>query len=96
LFDFKLISTKARTKLHLEQFTDGVMIAPTQDSPAAKVGLQNYDLIIDFNHQAVSNSNDLIGYIKKQKVGDQVNLTVVRNGKQFSVDVVLAEKPQGK
>jgi S1-C subfamily serine protease len=94
LVDLKLYNANFRAKFHLNDYTDGVLIGPVQNSPAAKAGLQDYDLIIQFNHQAVTDSNDLISYIKKQKVGDRVNLMVVRNGKQYSVDVILEEKPQ--
>jgi S1-C subfamily serine protease len=96
LKDLKLINAKLKSELNLDEYTDGVLIGPIQYSPAAKAGLQDFDLIIKFNNQLISNSNDLINAIKKCKVGDRANMIIVRNGKQFSVDVTLAEKPQEK
>ncbi len=94
--DLKMFNTKFKSKLRLSDYSDGVLIGPVRNSPAARAGLQDYDLIIEFNHQVISDSNDLISAIGKQKPGDTVNLTMVRNGRKFSVDVVLDEKPQGK
>jgi serine protease Do len=94
LLDLKMVSIRSRAKLNLEQYSDGVLIAPTQDSPAIAAGLQTYDLIVAFNHQPITNSNDLISAIKKQKAGDSVDLTIVRKGNPLSLKVTLAEKPQ--
>jgi serine protease Do len=93
LIDLKFLNSKYKTRLNLDEYTDGVLIGPIQNSPAAKAGLRDFDLIIEFNHQSITNSNDLLHAIEKQKVGDQVNFTVVRNGQKFNIDVILAEKP---
>jgi S1-C subfamily serine protease len=93
--DLKMFNTRFKSRLRLSDYSDGVLIGPIRNSPAARAGLQDYDLVIEFNHQPISDSSDLISAINKQKPGNTVNLKVVRNGREFSVDVVLDEKPQG-
>ncbi|HBF35834.1 MAG TPA: peptidase S1 [Firmicutes bacterium] len=94
--DLKMVNARFKSKLHLTDYNDGVLIGPVRNSPAARAGLQDFDLIVEFNHQTVSDSSELISAIAKQKPGDRVNVTFVRNGRKFNVDVVLDEKPQPK
>ncbi len=94
--DLKMFNAKFKSKLRLSEYSDGVLIGPVRNSPAARAGLQDYDLVIEFNHQSISDSSELISAINEQKPGNTVNLTVIRSGRRFSVDVVLDEKPQGK
>ncbi len=60
--------------------TGGVRImglAP--DAPAMKAGLQNNDIIIQFNEQAIDNSRQLISHIQQSKVDSKVELKIWRN-----------------
>ena len=51
------------------------------------------DLITEINHQPVKNSEDLIHYLRKLKVGDKVTLLVIRNGNPVAISLTLGEKP---
>jgi serine protease Do len=66
-------------------------------TPAAKVGLQPNDIIVDFENGPVSNAQDLIQRVASTPVGQQVSLTFLRdtNGKleKKTVQVVLGERP---
>jgi S1-C subfamily serine protease len=77
--------------------------------PADKAGIQggsrvvrvgNYqvpvegDIITAINGQAVTSTQDLTVYLETEtSVGDSVELTIVRNGNQQTVQVVLGEQP---
>jgi putative serine protease PepD len=63
----------------------------TKDSPAAKAGLQEGDVITKFGDKAIGDSDDLVGAVQSGKVGDQVQLTYTRNGEQKTATVTLAE-----
>ncbi len=93
LMDLKVVSARAKLQLGLARYSEGVLIDPVPNSPASQANLQQYDLITEFNHQKVADSNELINLIKKQKVGAKVNLTIIRDGKEYNVDLVLQEKP---
>lgn len=68
-----------------------------QPTPAATVGLQASDIILEFQGVAVSNAQDLIQRVASTPVGQQVTLTYLRdvNGKldKRTATVALAERP---
>lgn len=51
------------------------------------------DIIIAIDGQPVGDMDDLIAYLEAYSVGDQVTLTVIREGDQIDVEVTLAERP---
>jgi serine protease Do len=66
-------------------------------TPAAKVGLQPNDIIVDFENAPVINAQDLIQRVASTPVGQQVSISFLRdiNGKleKKAVQVVLGERP---
>jgi len=64
------------------------------DSPADKAGLQDYDVIIAIDDQAVDNANDLTFKIAETIPGSQVDLTIMRDGKEKNVSVKIGEKDE--
>ena len=69
-----------------------------QPTPAAKAGLQQGDIITEFNGQQVGNSQDLILKVAGTPVGQSATLTFLReaDGKldKHTATVALAERPQ--
>jgi len=65
-----------------------------KDSPADKAGLRQKDIIVAADGKPVDTMDDLIAQIRQKKVGDTLQLTFLRNGKQKTVSVVLVEKPK--
>ena len=75
-------------------------VSPTengQPTPAAKVGLQPNDIIVELENAPVINAQDLIQRVASTPVGQQISLTFLRdvNGKldKKTVQVVLGERP---
>jgi len=65
---------------------EGVMIetvVPT--SLGAALGLQTGDVIVELNKQATHNFDELVGILKMHAVGDEANITFLRNGKKKKV-----------
>ncbi|HLH23539.1 MAG TPA: trypsin-like peptidase domain-containing protein [Chloroflexota bacterium] len=74
--------------------TQGVLVqrvAP--NSPAAKAGLQQGDIITAVDGQKLTEEAALPKYVQKHKSGDTIQLTVVRNGQERTVPVTLADRP---
>src|SRR5215217_3682788 len=68
-----------------------------QPTPAAKVGLQANDIIVEFEKAPVNSAQDLIQRVASTPVGQQVTLSYLRdiNGKfdKKTVSVALSERP---
>lgn len=62
-------------------------------SPADNVGLKEGDIITKIGDRSIDEANSLSTIIGQYKVGDKVKLTFVREGKEQTVEVSLAEAP---
>jgi putative serine protease PepD len=63
----------------------------TPNSPAAKVGIKEGDVITKFGDKTISDADDLINAVQGGNVGDRVDLTYTRNGEQKGATVTLAD-----
>lgn len=62
------------------------------DSPAARAGLQDGDLIIGFGVQPVAAVDDLHRDLTWKRIGTVVPVTVIRHGEKLTIDVTPIEK----
>ncbi|MGN9906498.1 trypsin-like peptidase domain-containing protein [Phytohabitans sp. LJ34] len=65
--------------------------AVTANSPAAKAGLQQGDVVKKFGDKTISDSDDLVAAVQSGKVGDTVQITYSRNGQEQTATATLAE-----
>ncbi|WP_205623398.1 trypsin-like peptidase domain-containing protein [Desulfosporosinus sp. HMP52] len=65
--------------------------AVTLNGPAAKAGIQQGDVITKINDTEIQNSSDLIRELYKNKVGDKVTLTYIRDGQIKQTEAILGE-----
>jgi len=73
----------------------GALVAQVlPDSPAEKAGIQVGDVIVEFNGQAISKSSDLPPLVGATKVGGKVPVTVIREGRSRTLNVVVAALPE--
>jgi serine protease Do len=66
------------------------------DSPAAKAGLKDGDIITKVGGVKIDSTHSLQSLVGKYKVGDKVELTVHRDGKDQTMTVTLEEAPAGQ
>lgn len=59
------------------------------DGPAAKAGLKEKDIITKVNGTAIDEKNSLISLIGRHSVGEKVELTIIRDGKEQKISVTL-------
>ncbi len=64
-----------------------------EGSPAAKAGLRKADIITAVDDEAITQQNSLAQLIGKKRVGQRVQLTVLREGRTLTLELTLAELP---
>ena len=70
--------------------TSGVIVTDFEDnSPAAAAGLEIGDIITKVDGHDISSSAYLRYYLYKHKVGEEMNLTIIRNGRERDISVML-------
>jgi predicted metalloprotease with PDZ domain len=63
-----------------------------EDSPADEAGLEEDDVIISFDGSKITNSDELAKAISEHHPGDEVILTVVREGDEVELKVTLEKR----
>ena len=64
----------------------------TEGGPGAKAGMKSGDIIIKFGPKTVNNIYDFMYAIGDYKAGDKVDVVVLREGKEVTLNVELATK----
>ena len=94
------VSTQTVTADLQQQFglsrSSGILVAEvTPGGPAEKAGIQQGDIITKIDDKDMVVSSDLLVAIRDKKPGDEVDVTVWRNGTTSVISVVLEERPAG-
>jgi len=72
----------------------GALVSQVLDgSPAQDAGLSTGDVIIQYNDEEISFSSELPQLVGRTKVGDEVELVVMRNGKEKEITLKIGELP---
>ncbi len=75
------------------QETDGVKFSDVRPgSPAAKAGFKPGDVLVEFGEMPIHNLYDFTDALRRSKVGDVVNVKVMRDGKPVTAPVKLEER----
>jgi hypothetical protein len=61
-------------------------------SPAAKAGLKAGDILVQFGDKAIKNLYDFTDALRRSKVGDVVEVKVLRDGQPVAVKVTLEQR----
>jgi len=103
------LSPEISNASHLNDTKGILVVDITADSPADKAGIRGGDVltsvdgqdirlggdvIVAIDNQSVRAMEDLLSYLEEQKaVGDNIELSVVRDGKTEHIDLILAARP---
>ena len=68
---------------------DGV----TVESPAAKAGLKQNDVIVEFRGERVKDNEDLVRRVASTPVGTTAPVKIYRDGRQMTLNVVIGRRP---
>lgn len=73
----------------------GALISDLEpDGPADKAGLQNGDIILEFDGESIELSGDLPAIVGQTKPGEEVSVELFRHRKKISKTVAVGELPE--
>lgn len=96
---FRMIDSTVKSQNNLTVDTGALLVkgsqadepAVTVGSAAEKAGLKEGDIILSINGEALTENNPLNVVIQGYKVGDEVTLSVIRNGEEIELKAILQE-----
>ena len=87
---------KADRKLSVDYgalvFADNGEVAVTPGSPAEKAGIRVGDIILEIAGEKITKDNTLAEVVGKKQVGETISLKLLRDGKESTIQLVLAER----
>src|SRR5688572_7020510 len=87
------VSADLAASMSLPAARGAIVTSVAPGGPAEKAGVKRGDVITAVNNQPVIDNNSLRNQVASMAPGSNVNLTVLRNGRDQSVAVALAELP---
>lgn len=80
-------------QLSVGRDAQGVVIAKVESGSAASLaGLQAQDILLSIDGQKMVSPSEVQSYIDKQKVGQKIQMEVIRSAKQMSLSAILGAK----
>ncbi|HZS11428.1 MAG TPA: PDZ domain-containing protein, partial [Nitrospirales bacterium] len=77
-----------------DQRKNGVLISDVnEDGPSAAAGLKRGDVIVGFDGKEIKNVSQLRNMVARTIVGRSANVKVLRDGKEQTINVKIAERP---
>lgn len=70
----------------------GAMVTEALEGPAREAGIEDGDIIINFNGNDIEDTRELVRVVGDAPVGDEVDVTVLRDGETVSLQVVLGRR----
>lgn len=85
------ITPEAAAEFGIEQ--GALMIEIVPGSPADRAGIRPNDVVVSFEGEDIESMDDLVVAIRQHRVGDEVDLVVVREARRVSITATLGDKP---
>jgi S1-C subfamily serine protease len=90
---YNLLTPRAAAALSLPAQTQGIIISQIlPGSPAGQAGLKPNDVITKINDQQIDGTHPITSILLHTRPGDKVKLTIIRDGKQQTVDLTLGRQ----
>jgi Do/DeqQ family serine protease len=72
--------------------TEGVVVMGMRQGPAARAGIEPYDIILSVNGQRVTDTSSLLKLISDAPIGGTVTIEVLREGERRTVKVPIEQQ----
>ncbi len=74
--------------------TGAYIVSVENGGAAQRAGIQAKDIVIALGEYTVSNVTDLTRALRNFKAGDTTTVTLIRSGRELTLEITLDEKPQ--
>ena len=92
---YQPLTTRQAAQLGLPSGTTGIIVTGVvPGSPGQQAGIRPNDIITKINEQVLDPEHPLPSLMVKFRPQDRVKLTLIRDGKEQTVDVTLGQPPQ--
>jgi serine protease Do len=90
--DVRTVTVDRARELKLKSDRGVEITMVDQDGPAGKAGLEENDVVVSFNGQAVQSADQLRKLIVNTKPGESISLGIVRDGQPQTIRATLANR----
>lgn len=82
-------------RFHGLKAESGVLIIQVEpNSPAGKAGVQERDLLVEYDGRPITGIDDLRRMLTEERIGAKTQMTVIRGPERLVIEVVPAESPE--
>ncbi len=90
------VTEEVAKKNNISDEQGAYVIEVPEESPAESAGIKKGDVITELNKKQIDDAEALISAVQKLKVGDKVDVIVLRKGEKKSFQVVLGKYPRNR
>jgi serine protease Do len=83
---------KFLNELKIDKPTGVFILEVIGNSPAQEAKLREGNIILEYNNKPITSSDELYEFVNKSKIGEKVNLKILRNGKEKMITVSIGER----
>ena len=88
------LTPELKKSFKLKEEETGALISQVYEgSPAEKAGLDTGDLIIEIDGVKVESSQEVVREVLKKKVGQKIQIVVLRDGKTVEISLITVQMP---
>jgi len=88
------LSEELAAQLPVKEGTGVIIRHVAENSPAAKVGVQKNDILLKMDDQVITDGRQLQKLVRAKKVGDVVELSILRKGQEQKYKATLEQSTQ--
>jgi S1-C subfamily serine protease len=88
------VTPKLAKKKNLKTDEGAYVSDVVRKSPADSAGLQEGDVIVEFNGRQIYDADDMVKAVRREEVGTKAKITVMRNGQKKELYATLKKSPR--